>query len=46
MREWGYSFTILDLGARRRWVMSFTPRSLYPLGKSPQYPLDKKLGWL
>jgi hypothetical protein len=22
-----------------RWVISFTPRTLYPLGKSPQYPL-------
>jgi hypothetical protein len=25
-------------------VVSFTPRSLYPKGKSPWYPLDRKLG--
>jgi hypothetical protein len=27
-------------------VISFTPRPLYPQGKSPQYPLDRKLGGL
>jgi hypothetical protein len=26
---------ILDLGSRWRWVISFTPRPLYPQGKSP-----------
>jgi hypothetical protein len=25
-------------------VFSFTPRPLYPRGKSPRYPLDRKLG--
>jgi hypothetical protein len=25
-------------------VVSFTPRSLYPQGKSPRYPLDRRLG--
>jgi hypothetical protein len=25
-------------------VVSFTPRSLYPQGKSPCYPLDRRLG--
>jgi hypothetical protein len=28
---------ILDLGTRRRRVVSFTPRPLYPQGKSPWY---------
>jgi hypothetical protein len=27
MGEWRYSSTILDLGIRRRWVISFTPPS-------------------
>jgi hypothetical protein len=35
---------ILDLGTRWRWVVSFTPRPLYPQGKSPLYPLDRRLG--
>jgi len=26
------------------WVVSFTARSWYPSGKSPQYPLDRRLG--
>jgi hypothetical protein len=33
-----------DLGSRCRWVVSFTPRPLYPQGKSPLYPLDRRLG--
>jgi hypothetical protein len=28
-----------DLGTRWRWVVIFTPRPLYPQGKSPWYPL-------
>jgi hypothetical protein len=28
----------------RRWMFSFTPRPLYPQGKSPWCPLDRKLG--
>jgi hypothetical protein len=35
---------ILDLGTRRRWVVSFTSRPLYPHGKSARYPLDRSLG--
>jgi hypothetical protein len=35
---------ILDLGNRWRWVVSFTPRPLYPQGKSPWYLLDRRLG--
>jgi hypothetical protein len=33
-REWRYSYTILDLVTRWRWVVSFTPR----------YSLDRRLG--
>jgi hypothetical protein len=35
---------IFDLGTRWRWVVSFTPRLLYPRGKSPWYPFDRRLG--
>jgi hypothetical protein len=35
---------ILDLGPRWNWVVSFTPQLLYPQGKSPWYPLDRRLG--
>jgi hypothetical protein len=43
MREWRYSSTILDLGTR--WcAVNFRPRPLYPRGKSPWYPLHKRLG--
>jgi hypothetical protein len=44
MGEWRYSSTILDHGTRWRWVISFTPRLLYPWGKRPRYPLDRRLG--
>jgi hypothetical protein len=37
--EWRYSSTILVLGTRWRWVVSFTPLPLYLL-----YPLDRRLG--
>jgi hypothetical protein len=33
----------IDLGTRWRRVVSFTPRPLYPQGKSPWYPLDRRL---
>jgi hypothetical protein len=42
--EWGYSSTILDLGTRWRWLVSFTLLPLYPRGKSPRHPLDRRLG--
>jgi len=35
---------ILDLGTRRRLVVSFTPRPIYPHGKSLWYPLNMRLG--
>jgi hypothetical protein len=35
---------ILDLGTRWRWMSSFTPRRLYPQGKSPWYSLGRTLG--
>jgi hypothetical protein len=34
----------LDLGTSWRWVDKFTPRPLYPRGKNPRYPLDRRLG--
>jgi hypothetical protein len=40
----GMAPRILDLGTRWRWVVSFMPRPLYPQGKSPWYPLDRRLG--
>jgi hypothetical protein len=33
--EWRYSSTLLDLLTRRRWVISSTPRPLYPAEKAP-----------
>jgi hypothetical protein len=41
MRDWRYNS---DLSIRWRWVVSFTSRPLYPLGKISQYPLDRRLG--
>jgi len=35
---------ILNLGARWKWVVSFSTRSLYIRGKNPSYPLDGRLG--
>ena len=32
------------MGTRWRWVVSFMPSPLYPLGKIPQYPLNGRLG--
>jgi hypothetical protein len=34
----------LKLSTSWRWVVSFTPRPLYLRGRSPRYPLDKRLG--
>jgi hypothetical protein len=44
---WGvevYLHAFFDLGTRWRWVVSFTSRPHYPQGKSPRYPLDRRLG--
>jgi hypothetical protein len=46
MEKWKYISTVLDLGTRQRRVVSFTPRPLYPWGKSPRYPLGRRLGGL
>jgi hypothetical protein len=40
----GMAPRVLDLCTRWRWVISFTPRPLYLQGKSPWYPLDRRLG--
>jgi hypothetical protein len=39
----GIAPRILDLRTRWRRVVSFTPRPLYRQGKSPWYPLDRRL---
>jgi hypothetical protein len=44
---WGSEFKdtyFLDLGTSWRWVVSFTPRTLYTPGKSLRYPLDRRFG--
>jgi hypothetical protein len=40
----GIAPRILDLDTRWKWVVSFTPQPLYRQGKSPRYPLDRRLG--
>jgi len=35
---------ILIVGTRLRWVVSFTPRPLYPWDNRPLYPLGRRLG--
>jgi hypothetical protein len=40
----GIASRILDLGTRWRCVVSFTTQPLYLQGKSPWYPLDRRLG--
>jgi len=42
----GIAPRILDLSTWWRWVVSFTPRPLCPQGKSPWYPLDRRLAGL
>jgi hypothetical protein len=39
----GIAPRIIDLGTIWRWVVSFTPRQLYPQGKGSWYPLDRRL---
>jgi len=33
----------INIGTRWRWVVRFTLRLLYPRGKSPRPPLDRRL---
>jgi hypothetical protein len=40
----GISPCILNFGTTWRWVVSFMPQPIYPQGKSPWYPLDRRLG--
>jgi hypothetical protein len=42
--KWRYSTAILDLGTIWRWMVSFTPRPLYPRRKSPWYSLNRRVG--
>jgi hypothetical protein len=44
MGEWRYSSAIFYLCTRWRWVVSFTPRPLYPRGKSSWCLLYRRLG--
>jgi len=39
--EWRY---ISTHSWRRKWVVDFTPRPLYPQRKGPWYPFDRRLG--
>jgi hypothetical protein len=39
-----YRLSFFDLSTRRRWVVSFMLRPLYPVGKGPWYPLDSHSG--
>jgi hypothetical protein len=43
MEQRRYSSTSLDLCTRWLWVVRITPRPLYPRGKSPWYPLGRRL---
>jgi len=40
----GITPRILDLDTRWKCMVSFTRRPLYPHGKKPWYPLDRRLG--
>jgi hypothetical protein len=40
----GIAPRILDLSTRWKWMVSFTSRPLFSQGKSPCYPLDRRLG--
>jgi hypothetical protein len=41
---WRYSSTILHVGTRWRWMVSFTLWPFYFGGKGPRYPLDRRFG--
>jgi hypothetical protein len=40
----GIAPRVLEIGTRLRSVVSFTDRPLHTQGKSPWYPLDRRLG--
>jgi hypothetical protein len=42
--KWKYNSTILELGTRWRWLVSFMPPLLSFWGKSSRYPLHRRLG--
>jgi hypothetical protein len=44
MGEWLYRSTFSWSVNSWRWVVSLTPRPLYPWEKSPRYPLDRMVG--
>jgi hypothetical protein len=44
MGKMRYSYIILDLCTRWRWVVAFTLLPLYPRREIPRYPLDRRLG--
>jgi hypothetical protein len=43
--EWSYSFTILDLGTKLGWVVTFMPGPLDPKEISPP-PLPPDTHWI
>jgi hypothetical protein len=45
MKEWMYRSAFSWPRHNWRWVVSFTARPFYPRGKSPRFPLDRRLGW-
>jgi len=40
----GIAARIVNAGTTEGWVIDLTSRPLYPQEKSPQYPLDRRLG--
>lgn len=40
--SWGTAPHILNSSTRLMWTVSFTPRLLYPWGKVPWYPIDRR----
>jgi hypothetical protein len=44
VKTYGEWTSILNVGSRWRWVVIFTVRPVYPRGKCPRYPLDRRLG--
>jgi len=40
----GIAPRILNLGTRRRWLVRFTSRPLYPRGKSPRHSMKRRMG--